>query len=354
MKVGRLRWIGRTLQRALCGSVILAVAACSEPTESTLPAALNIPPAAEVHAQQGPSPTWTKIVLGPLPGSTFSVARDISDNGVVVGESTSPGQLPFYWSQAGGMKQLAVPIHAIKGVAQAISDNGAYATGHVELGDGRKVPVRWRWSLGVSIVTLIGCHSDPGFDGTGHGVNNAGTVVGSTNGAAWSWALGTSCSSPVVVQGITMTSALDINDLGTIVGLGWSPYRGFIKTSSYSAQLQPRPGHYSSSADAVDDANLVAGRSLIVNGVDSTVYWTGTQGPPALVLGPNNNLSRVSVSDKGRYVWSVTTNGLYAGMSRKGTTTWALSIWPNGVNACGDIVGSENGLAVLMKKVVCD
>ena len=243
---------------------------------------------------------------------------------------------------------------ALKPRSATACSNGAYATGHVELGDGRIVPVRWKWSLGVSIVTLIGCHSAPGFNGTGHAVNNAGTVVGSTNGAAWSWALGTSCSSPVVVQGITMKGALDINDLGTIVGYGWSPYRGFIKTTSYSAQLQPRPGHYSSIADAVDDANLVAGRSLIVNGVDSTVYWTGTQGPPALVLGPNNNMSYVSLSDKGRFAWSVTTSGATTGMSRKGTTTWALSIWTHGVNGCGDIVGSENGLAVLMKKVVCD
>src|SRR5688572_16986772 len=109
MNVGRLEWIGRTLKRASCGSVILAIASCSEPTETALPAPLRVQPAAEVRAQQGP-PTWTTKALGALPGNNFSIAYDISDTGIVVGQSHggSAPVLPFFWTKAGGMKQLAL------------------------------------------------------------------------------------------------------------------------------------------------------------------------------------------------------------------------------------------------------
>ncbi|MGQ0641874.1 MAG: hypothetical protein ACT4P6_14080 [Gemmatimonadaceae bacterium] len=71
-----------------------------------------------------------------------------------------------------------------------------------------------------------------------------------------------------------------------------------------------------------------------------------------MVLAPSNWLyGIVAVSDKGRIVWSTQTGG----MSRKGTTTWALNIFPHGVNTCGDIVGmSTTRVAVRMKKLVCD
>jgi probable HAF family extracellular repeat protein len=324
------------------------------PTVATRRAVLPDAPAADVRSQGSPQ-TWTTTVLGTLPGHVFSIAYDISDNGTVVGysQSSTSGLLPFYWTQAGGMKQLAVPIHASEGVARAISDNGAYVTGEVKLGDGRLVPARWRWSGGKSVVALIGCHSGRGYSGSGLGVNNAGTVVGSANSAAWSWPLGSSCGSPITIQGTPMSHAYGINDLGTIVGAGWSPRRGFVKTVSLAAQLQPSPGDGAAWAHAVNDANEVVGRSNTgTSGAHGApVYWNAGAGPPALVLAPSFFLyGFVQLSDKGRIVWQTATGG----MSRKGTTTWALSIWPNGVNACGDIVGMSTNGAVRMKKLACD
>ncbi|MGQ0641872.1 MAG: hypothetical protein ACT4P6_14070 [Gemmatimonadaceae bacterium] len=338
--------------------LVVILSACDEPTAATRRAVLSDAYTADVGPQGSP-PTWTTTALGTLPGTNFSIAHDVSDNGVVVGQSYSPGQLPFYWTQAGGMKQLALPLSASAGVATATSDNGAYLTGAVILGSGKTVPARWGWSRGgSSVVTLIGCHSASGYGGSGWGVNNAGTVVGSSNSAAWSWPLGSSCGSPIVVQDKTMVDAYGINDLGTIVGAGWieiggwSFKRGFLKTVSIGAYLQPAPGHSESWAHAVNDANEVVGASNASSSFGAPVYWNASAGPPALVLAPNASLyGRVAISDKGRIVWQTATGG----MSRKGTTTWALNIFPHGVNTCGDIVGmSTTSVAVRMKKLVCD
>lgn len=344
IRPGRVRLAGTLVVGILC--------ACDEPTVATRRAVLT-DAHADVRPQASP-PTWTTTVLGALPGNNFSIAYDISDNGTVVGHSqaTSSAVLPFYWTQAGGMKQLALPISASAGEARAISDNGAYVTGMVKLADGRKVPARWRWSDGNSLVALIGCHSDRGYSGSGWGVNNAGTVVGASNGAAWSWPVGSSCGSPIIIQGKAMSHAYGINDLGTIAGVGWSPRRGYVKTASLAAQLQPGPGDSETWAHAVSDANEVVGTTNTTGAFGAPAYWNASAGPPALVLAPNNWLyGFVAVSDKGRIVWSTFTGGV----SRRGTTTWALNMFPNGVNACGDIAGMSNlGVAVRMKKLVCD
>lgn len=337
----------------LAGTLVVGIlSACDEPTVATRRAVLS-DAHADIRPQASP-PTWTTTVLGALPGNTFSIAYDISDTGIVVGQSqqSSSVLLPFYWTQAGGMKQLAVPIHATSAVARAISDNGAYVTGAVTLGDGRKVPARWRWSGGNSVVTLIGCASGRGYSGSGWGVNNAGTVVGASNGAAWSWLLGSSCSSPIVVDGTTMSDANGINNLGLIVGRGWSPKRGYVYAGSLNYPLLPASGDNESWAHAVSNANLVVGTSSVSSGFGAPVYWTASGVPPALVLAPSSWLyGFVAVSDKGRIVWSTQTGGA----SRRGTTTWVLPIYPNGVNACGDIAGMSNlGVAVRMKKLVCD
>ncbi|MGQ0641877.1 MAG: hypothetical protein ACT4P6_14095 [Gemmatimonadaceae bacterium] len=336
---------------------MVVLSACGEPTVASRRAVLSDAHTAVVGPQASP-PTWTTTVLGALPGNNFSIAYDISDTGIVVGQSqqSSSVLLPFYWIQAGGMKQLAVPIHATSAVARAISDNGAYITGSVTLGDGRKVPARWRWSGGNSVVTLIGCASSSGYSGSGWGVNDVGTVVGASNGAAWRWLFGSNCSSPIVIDGVTMSDANGINNLGLIVGRGWSPRRGYIYAGSpqLNKQFLPASGHSESWAHAISDAHpkLTVGTSSVSSGFGSPVYWNASGVPPALVLAPSNWLyGFVAVSDKWRIVWSTQTGG----MSRKGTTTWALNIFPHGVNACGDIVGkSTNAVAVLMKKLVCD
>ena len=330
--------------------VVVILSACDEPTVATRRAVLPNADAADVRAQGSP-PTWTTTILGTLPGHLNSIAYDISDNGIVVGQSSGPN-LPFYWTQSGGMVQLYLPSSAIEGVARAISDNGAFVTGWVKLVDGQKVPVRWRWSGRTSVIDLIGCRSGPGYSGSGWGVNNVGTVVGSSNGAAWLWLLGSSCGSPVVVAGTTMSDANGINNSGLIVGRGWSPKRGFVYAGIVSAPLQPASGDSESWAHAISNANLVVGTSSTSGGFGSPVYWTASGVPPALVLAPSNWLfGFVAVSDKSRIVWQTATGG----MSRKGTTTWALAIWPHGVNACGDIVGQNtNGVAVRMEKLVCD
>ncbi|MGQ0648444.1 MAG: hypothetical protein ACT4P7_12835 [Gemmatimonadaceae bacterium] len=342
------------MRDTLLAVAALSVSSCADPIASERLERRIEPSAARV---QWSPPTWTTTILGTLPGKSNSVAHDISDNGVIVGEATtSTGALPlpFRGTQAAGLVALPMPggvAGAVQGRALAISDNGLYIAGNAKLSDGRTTPLRW--TLGsVVTFTMIGCplSSDYWEGGTGWGVNNAGTVVGSSAGGAWSWTLGTTCPSPVDVVGTTMSYALDINDIGTIVGFGFTPSAGFFKSISFAKPLSPLPGHQEASAHAVDDANGVVGRSDGPGPVYTAVYWNTSLAAP-IPLGPAEPVAYLAMSDQGRIVWPTTTGG----MTLRGTTTHALAISPRGVNKCGDIVGaSRRGLAVLMKKTTCD
>jgi uncharacterized membrane protein len=289
-------------------------------------------------------------VVGTLPGNTHSQGWDVSDNGIVVGETvTLPNGTavkPFYWSQAAGIRQLPLPVGATAGRAYAISDNGLYATGSVTHTGGLTVPVRWSIA-GPTVTILQRCGGS--LIGTGTAVNDAGVVVGNTGSVAASWASARSCQSSIVVQGTMMTQARGINDLGTVVGLGFQPIRGFYQSSTLAGKLLPLTGDSWSEGHAVNDVHLVVGRSWR-SGVYTAVSWSNL-GQPTVVLGTLHSAGNVAISDQGRAVWG-TPSG--TALTRKGTNTVGLNLFPRGINACGDIAGTESGLAVLYKKRYCD
>lgn len=334
----------------------IAFAACSEPP-TALPSPYTAPPSAltplanEVHQQ---ATTWTKQILPVLYGKTGARANDISDNGIVVGESmTLPygtDERPAYWTPDGRIHALQAKS-ATTGFATAISDNGIFVVGYTRVASYQQAV---RWTLAVSNPPAVqlqtcGLKGDP----IATGVNNAGVVVGAIGLTAVSWKTISSCPTPIVVAGKTMTIARGINDVSTKVGLGhwnaWSP-RGFVQGYLNTA-LAPLSGHAWTDAHAVNDANVVVGKSWYPGGSSWTaVYWgSGSNGPVA--LGYMSNAARVAISDKGRFVWGTQYN---KGMTKIGIFSAALTAIPLGVNVCGDIVGLENGQAVRYKKTVCD
>jgi hypothetical protein len=328
----------------------LALAGCATLPTGPHPAASE--PAGESISAQGfvPLPLWTKQVVGTLPANTHSQGWDVSDNGIVVGETvTLPNGTdikPFYWTQSGGIRQLPLPVGATAGRAYAISDNGLYAAGNAIHTGGLTVPVRWSLA-GPTVAILQRCGGS--LIGTGTAVNDAGVVVGNTGSVAAIWPTARSCQTSIVVQGTMMTQARGLNDLGTVVGLGFQPRRGFHRSATLAGKLLPLSADSWSEGHAVNDVNLVVGRSWRT-GVYTAVSWSNV-GQPAVVLGALHSAGHVAISDRQRAVWGAP-NG--TALTRKGTTTTGLNLFPHGVNACGDIVGTESGLAVLYQKRYCD
>ncbi len=102
--------------------------------------------------------------------------------------------------------------------------------------------MRWRLGRNVSVDTLPRCD----FVKTiALGVNEGGIVVGAAINSAGDytavkWTSVTACPTPIVVNGVTMRIARGINDRGAIVGVGFSPTKGFMTGSiSLPSKLDP-------------------------------------------------------------------------------------------------------------------
>jgi hypothetical protein len=330
----------------------LSLAGCGDPP--TTPAAgeaSNRSPGTPTPAPGFPQPPlWSKQVLGALPGKTASRARDISDDGVVVGESMTGSSgtdaLPFYWRQWHGIQPLPFTNGVTAGRALAISDDGRFVTGTMTR-NGIVVPARWNLYLfGAGVGYLCG---DRG--GSGMGVNDRFEIVGACDGAATFWTASPPPPDeiPVVVLGTTMAQGLGLNNNGTIVGYGFQPRKGFYRSHTLGGTLLPLPADTWSEAHAVNNGELVVGKSW-GSGAFTAVYWSYL-GRPSVALGAMHPYGTVAISNKARVVWGTPSGG---GTTRRGTTTHALALFPFGVNTCGDIVGMEGGLAVLYKKSTCD
>jgi uncharacterized membrane protein len=141
-------------------------------------------------------------ILRPLNGG-MSRAYDINNRGVVVGESFfDMTSAPVQW-RLERPARLAGPG---SGPATAINDRGQ-STGFDDAG-------AYLWHRGVT--TRIG--TAPGSTSSqAMGLNNRGVVVGFTDLGAFRWSRGTLTMLPSLTGSIT--SALDINDRGQIVGL---------------------------------------------------------------------------------------------------------------------------------------
>jgi uncharacterized membrane protein len=298
--------------------------------------------------------SWTKRLLPDFHTKTGARANDISDNGTVVGESmTLPygtDERPVYWTPAGTIQPLAMPPGTTVGFATAISDKGAFVVGYTKNSFIQRA-VRWTLTLrNPQPDELPRCRLSG--DPIATAVNDAGIVVGAIGQTAVSWATISSCPTPIVIAGKTMTHARGINDANQYVGLGhWNPWspRGFVTGPIPNGALPPLPGEAWTDAHAVNDLGVIAGKSWTPSAATQTaVYWSSS-GPVA--LGSISPAARVAVSDNGRFVWGLPNA---TGITRKGNVTNYLSAIPLGVNRCGDIVGVEAGQAVRYKKNICD
>lgn len=138
----------------------------------------------------GPSGAYE--LLGRLPGTSVSNARDVSFDGrVVVGES---GDRPFRWVEGVGMSDLGVPAGLSAAFATHVSDDGEVVLGFA-FGATLSSRVIWRWTAATGTVLLPHQPGSSarlfafGLDGSGERVIglDEGATPSSLRPTAWEW-----------------------------------------------------------------------------------------------------------------------------------------------------------------------
>src|SRR5262245_48247502 len=209
--------------------------------------------------------------LGALPGDSSSVAWAVNANGDVVGWSMGPsGARAFVYTSATGMVALPGPPDRPRSVARDINDDGLIV-GSANRGG---------TDLGNAVVWSGGTVQDIGTLGTGlyseaWGINNLGQVVG------WSYTDGGNGLSGV--HGFLYTEkeglvdltpesdngyALDVNDAGQVTGYktALGGYHAFRWQQGTFADLGVLPGYAHSFGWAINATGRVAGSSSSASG----------------------------------------------------------------------------------------
>lgn len=199
--------------------------------------------------------------LGVLPGDTSSVSQGINELGDVVGWSNGPGGArPFLFTDPTGMTALApFPGGSANGVARDINENGE-VVGQLTLFGGPPHAVRWTGgvpedlgaipdsqfseAMGINALGDVAGDSgttsitgtmeaftwvDPGsmaaialpFRGRGRDINDSGQVTGYMTGAAnraFRWSPAGGVEDLGVVGGFAHSFGFAINNSGQVVG----------------------------------------------------------------------------------------------------------------------------------------
>ena len=171
----------------------------------------------------------------------------------------------------------------------------------------------FRWQRGRPLVEL-----GPGI---AHGVNDAGTVVGSSGGQAVRWERdGTTVP---LASGWVASEATDVDSRGTVVGNAVLPdgsARAFVRRAgSAEVELLPAPpGHEgdSLSAAAINERGTIVGAIQVHEGEPSSVgvVWRGRDHRPTVLPGTGDTA----------YVGDVNDRGVIVGATTEGPDLWGL------------------------------
>jgi probable HAF family extracellular repeat protein len=276
-----LALVRSSLPAALLLSAI-TLAACSNDSEPTAPSAAAT---ARLSKSAGQSVTWepepgltvTMQTLGELVADGSSDAHGVNDNGVVVGEARalSPERVAaFMWTQADGMQMISAADWTITR-ARDINDDGVV----VGTGYDNGQPKGFRWNGSAMVPLESGW---PVCGATANALNSAGLTVGGRNprsycGSSLQDALrwGPTSTSPFELGGGVV--ATDINDHSNATGsdLGSEAVWWDIAALGPGALIHPIP------LLPGDRHNAAEG----INSLDQMVGWSsgGTQGKRGFV-----------------------------------------------------------------------
>lgn len=226
---------------------------------------------ASSHAQ---SLTW----LGTLGGSGSS-ARSVSNNAVVVGDSTlATGQTRAFRWQNGVMQDLGT-LGGNFSVAYGVSEDGDVVVGYARTFQEQNRAFRWTTSSGVmqDLGVLSGQSFSEGYNLSGNGE----VVVGRSGAFGFRWTASSGMENIGRLQN-DVTEAHDVSrDGSVIVGMSYvSGYqRAFRWQNGTMQNLGTLPGDLHSWAYGVSpDGNVVVGFSYVSSPNFRAFRWTNSTG----------------------------------------------------------------------------
>jgi len=307
--------------------------------------ALSLAVASALFASSAAAQTTPQAI--DTPGSQYTTATAMNDNGMVVGQlslSNGVGHA-FAWTEAGGVRDLGTSI-GTRSHAVAVNRSGVVLGASSDEAGGIEYPFLWTESSGrIDLGTIA-----PGLRTVPYALNNTGMVVGTWVTASnqvrpWVWTQG----GGFVDLGFDGV-AVAVNDSGLVIGQGsLNPHAWVWTTQGGYVDLGTLGGTFSA-AQFVNAAGLVLGYSALPgNTVIHAFAWTSTTG--MVEIGPT------AVST---WVTGVNSHGVAAGYKDIGGPTipftWTLlgglvdlppafggnENIPQGINDDGVVVGEAS------------
>lgn len=304
----------------------------------------------------------TETILPSLLPGFGSDAYGVNAAGFVVGYTgdnvIEQHDVPVIWNPSGAIREL--PLFdgvASGGMATGINDNGLI-TGRNGLFITDASTARWSTdAVGVNLGTPSGYTDSFGWRINALGAI-AGTAEGSSSGASQVFVhSGGVFTFLPLLEGVTLTTADDINDVGHVVGWSSNATRGFFYDGATVHALANVPGDLIQVAVplGLNDRDQIVGYGNPSPNITGALIWDGPGALPrylSRLIDPSSP-GYVSAADPGWVITEAVAINDFGQIAARGVSTHggsyrALLLTPAGsVTGVGDAAGARLALTVM-------
>jgi len=268
--------------------------------------------AATTLTAQAAAPQYNIVDLGLLSGATFSQGINISANGeIVVGRNLGTQYKAFSWTEGAGMQALGNLSGRNYAVANGVNNAGTIVgTSTTTAFGSAPLPVIWQNGAATQLAMPTGQTI-----GQAWSINSSGVIVGSVgSGLAQRAAIYGLNSSSVItattVNGSYMNYAFDINDAGLVIGSGTDPNNAAVNVglvydtkTGVMTSVGALAGKNGALNYAISNNGYVVGTSMTNQGSGSPFLWSAATGMTAIPTMPDwSSATARGVNDNG---WAV-------------------------------------------------